>query len=59
MLVFAEMFDSVMEACKDLDVTILYYTTAAPFDVVTLQNNIEKENYLYEPFYEGTFSQIS
>ena len=56
-LVFAEMFDSVMEACKDLDVTILYYTTAAPFDVVTLQNNIEKGKlFICEPFYEGTFS---
>ncbi len=37
---FAETLDTVVSACDDLDVTILYYTTAAPFDLETLHNNI-------------------
>lgn len=56
-LVFAEMLDAVMEACNDMDVTILYYTTASPFDFLTLQNNIENGKiFVCGPFYEGTFS---
>lgn len=56
-IVFAEMLDPVMEACCDLDVTILYYTTAAPFDAVTLQNNLQSGKlFVCEPFYQGTFS---
>lgn len=51
------MFDRVKEACKDLDVTIVYYTTVAPFDGETLVNAISgKTIFVCEPFYEGTLS---
>ncbi|MEK7607403.1 MAG: transketolase C-terminal domain-containing protein [Patescibacteria group bacterium] len=51
------MLDMVKEACKDLDVTILYYTTLAPFDEGTLANAISgKTIFVCEPFYEGTLS---
>lgn len=49
------MLDEVIEACKDEDVTILYYTTLAPFDKITLANNCESNKILVcEPHYEGT-----
>lgn len=35
-VVTAEMLDMVLDACGDLDVTVLYYTTLAPFDSETL-----------------------
>ena len=37
------MLDAVMEACNDIDVTILYYTTLTPFDAVTLRQNLCSE----------------
>lgn len=44
----------VLEACKDEDVTILYYTTIAPFDGETLRNNCPSGKVLLcEPYYEG------
>ena len=49
--------DIVLEACKDKDVSILYYTMLLPFDRQTL-----KEHYncgkilLCEPHYEGTLA---
>lgn len=53
---FAEMLDDVIEACMDLDVTILYYTTAAPFDYSTLRSCIVNHKiFICQPFYEGTF----
>lgn len=55
-IVFAEMLDDVVNACRDMDVTILYYTTAEPFDKDTLIDNLVSEKvFLCEPFYEGTF----
>jgi transketolase len=45
----------VLAAVKDLDVTVLYYTTVAPFDGDTLrQNNPSGKIVLVEPFYAGT-----
>ena len=53
---FAEMLDAVVGACSDLDVTILYYTTAEPFDYRTLRENLVGDKvFVCEPFYEGTF----
>jgi transketolase len=48
---------NVLEATKLLDVTILYYTTVAPFDGETLRNNCCSGNIaVIEPCYEGTLS---
>jgi transketolase len=48
------MLDRVREACKDLDVTILYYTTLQPFDCETLRNNIHGGKIIVcEPYYSG------
>ncbi|MCK4918248.1 MAG: hypothetical protein KAS02_00465 [Candidatus Pacebacteria bacterium] len=48
------LLDKVIEACKNLDVTILYYTTIYPFDKNTLKNNCESGKiFLCEPYYEG------
>lgn len=48
------LLDSVVEACKDEDVTVLYYTTLEPFDGKTLIHNLEKNKILLcEPSYEG------
>lgn len=57
-ITFAEMLDAVVGACSDLDVTVLYYTTAEPFDYGTLRNNLVGDRvFVCEPFYEGTFYQ--
>ena len=49
------MLDEVMDVCKDQDVTVLYYTTLAPFDMQTLAENCENSNVLIcGQFYEGT-----
>lgn len=49
------MLDTVMEACSDEDVTVLYYTTLEPFDYKTLTENCETSNVLIvEPEYEGS-----
>ena len=46
------LLDKVIEACKNLDVTILYYTTIYPFDKNTLKNNCESGKiFLCEPYY--------
>jgi transketolase len=47
----------VMDACTDLDVTILYYTTIAPFDAETLRANCPTNKILLcEPYYSGALS---
>lgn len=54
--VFAEMLDITLEACRDLDVTVLYYTTAEPFDYEALRNSVvNRKVFVSHPFYEGTF----
>jgi len=46
-----------LTATQDLDVTVLYYTTIAPFDGETLrQNNAGGKIVLVEPFYTGTLA---
>lgn len=45
---------SALEASKGEDVTVLYYTTVAPFDGETLRNNCPSAKVLLcEPYYEG------
>jgi transketolase len=47
----------VLEASKDIDVTILYYTTVAPFDGETLRENcVSSKIMLCEPYYSGALS---
>lgn len=47
--------DIVVNACSNLDVTILYYTTIAPFDSVLLKNNIYNGKlFVCTPFYKGS-----
>lgn len=49
------MLDAVMEACKGQDVTVLYYTTLAPFDHQTLAENCPSGNILVvEPEFQGS-----
>lgn len=44
----------VLAAVQDLDVTVLYYTTVAPFDGNTLRQNCESRKVaLIEPYYQG------
>lgn len=55
-IAFADVLDATIDACKNLDVTLLYYTTASPFDLMTLKDNIENNKiFICEPFYHGTF----
>jgi transketolase len=49
--------EQVLDAAKDFDVTILYYTTVMPFDAVTLRNNTNSSKILLcEPYYTGILS---
>jgi len=45
--------DVTIDSTKDLDCTILYYTTIEPFDFETLKQNFNKNIILIEPYYEG------
>lgn len=48
---------SVLEAARTLDVTVLYYTTVAPFDGETLRDNCPSGRIVVvEPLYEGTLA---
>lgn len=49
------LLSRILEATQGLDVTVLYYTTLAPFDSATLARNCSSGKVLVvEPFYEGT-----
>jgi transketolase len=51
------LLGSVLAACQDLDVSVLYYSTVEPFDKNTLLQNCPTDKIaLVEPFYEGTLS---
>jgi transketolase len=52
------MLDEVMAACKDLDVTLLYYTTIIPFDIELLKSNFNKKIVICEPFFEGSINHL-
>ena len=48
----------VLAATQDLDVSVLYYTTVAPFDAETLrQNCANRKVVLVEPYYQGVLMQ--
>ena len=48
------MLDMVMEACQNEDVAVLYYTTLAPFDHITLEANWNNRILICQPFYNGS-----
>jgi transketolase len=48
------MLDMVMEVCKNEDVTVLYYTTLAPFDRSTLDEYRNEKILICQPFYKGS-----
>jgi transketolase len=51
------MLERVQEACRGLDVTILYYTTLRPFDHDALKRNIRGDTLIIcEPYYSGAFA---
>ncbi len=54
-LAVAEQLDATLAACAGLDVTVLYYTTLAPFDYETLRTNCPSGAvFVSAPLYEGT-----
>jgi transketolase len=51
------MLDMVLTVCQDYDVTILYYTTLAPFDTETLvKYSVSNKFLICEPELEGTIT---
>ncbi|MDI6688105.1 MAG: hypothetical protein QME06_07800 [Desulfobacterales bacterium] len=51
------MLERVVNACTNVDVTILYYTTLSPFDAELLSTTFQTGKIaVVEPFYEGTMS---
>lgn len=54
----AETLDKTLAACRDLDVTVLYYSTMQPFDYETLSAHFNERLIVSEPFYEGTTADI-
>lgn len=53
----AEMLDTTLGACEGMDVTLLYYTTLAPFDAKTLRTNFSGGKvFVVAPFYIGSLT---
>lgn len=56
-VVFGPLLDPVLEAAAPFDVTILYYTTATPFDAAALRENCAARTVLLvEPWYVGALA---
>lgn len=54
---FGPLLERTLEAAEEFDVSVLYYTTAAPFDAATLRENAAARNVLLvEPWYAGTLA---
>ncbi|MDY4609126.1 MAG: hypothetical protein SPD11_00730 [Sphaerochaetaceae bacterium] len=54
----AETLDSVMNAVVGMDVTVLHYSTIAPFDVETLQKYAHEQILICSPFYQGVITNL-
>ena len=54
----AEIFDDVYNACSELDVNLLFYSTIQPFDINALLDHFNEKIIVCEPFFEGTLAQI-
>jgi len=50
------MLQNVLDACQNLDVNILYYTTLKPFDSSTLKDFFNEKIIIVEPYYEGVLN---
>ena len=57
-LCFGPMLKEVVEATRDMDVTVLYYSTVFPFDGKILLDNFHETIIICEPFYEGTVNHL-
>lgn len=58
-IVVGPLLDKVIEATKNLSVTILYYTTVLPFDSKTLiENNNQNKILICQPFYSGILTTL-
>jgi transketolase len=56
-LAVGPLLGAAVQACEKLDVTLLYYTTLAPFDGETLAANCPSQKVaVVEPWYAGTLS---
>jgi transketolase len=56
-VVFGPLLDTVLAAAEGFDVTVLYYTTAAPFDAALLRENCPaRAVLLVEPWYAGSLA---
>ena len=55
---YGNMLSETVEACFDLDVSILYYHTIYPFDSNLLIDNFNEKIIICEPFYEGTTNHL-
>lgn len=55
-LCVGNMLSTLLESTKDMDVTILYYTTISPFDSNSLLENFNENLIVVEPFYKGSFN---
>lgn len=57
-VVVGPLLDKVIDATKNLDVTVIYMTTIRPFDTETIQKNITGEKVLIcEPYYSGAITE--
>jgi transketolase len=55
-VVAAQSLEPVLAATAELDVTVLHYTTLAPFDRETLAQHASDKVIVVEPFYAGTLA---
>lgn len=55
-IVVGQLLDMVLEAVEGFDVSVLYYTTLAPFDRQALARCANTRMICVEPFYEGTLA---
>jgi transketolase len=54
-VVVGPLLEKVIKASRDMDLTVIYYTTLEPFDRNTLYENSKADRIaIVEPFYEGT-----
>ncbi len=53
----SNMLDDVMEVCEGKNVTVLYYTTLAPFDKETLKECPSRKILVCEPHFKGSLDE--
>lgn len=51
---YGTMLSIVLEATKEMDVSVLYYNTIFPFDKNAISENFRETIIVCEPFYEGS-----